>query len=166
MACLALPIQTALLWFPHQHQLDNLKTDTQTHPVGQNTTNIKGHYSSFSPTKNLLTITFIWQKSVNIRAEIETSARPLPIKCPVAQKYISDLFGMPCRMSMEEQMTFWKTCNACMKWKFSKQNKEILWLKNASLPQRRVSPHKSVWNVKVCLQMSTRVKITKKRIKN
>lgn len=97
---------------------------TQTHPVGENTTNIEGHCSSFSPTKNLFPITFIWQKTVNIRAEIETSARPLPIKCPVAQKYISDLFGMPCRMLMEERMTFWKTCNACMKWKVSKQDNQ------------------------------------------
>lgn len=87
-------------------------------------TNIEGHYSTFSPTKNLLTITLIWQKTVNIRAESKTPARPVPNKCPVAQKYISDLFGMPCRMSMEEQTTFWKTCNACMKWKFSKQDNQ------------------------------------------
>lgn len=29
-------------------------------------------------------------KKVNILAEFETSARQLPMKCPVSQKYISD----------------------------------------------------------------------------
>lgn len=57
--------------------------DTQTHPVGQNTLIkliIQELCSLFSPTKNLLTIMYdIWQETVNIRAEIETSARPLPI---------------------------------------------------------------------------------------
>lgn len=84
---------------------------------------IEGHCSSFSPIKNLFSITFIWEKTVN-RAEIGTSARLLSIKSPVAQKYISDLFGMPCTMSMEEGMTLWKTCKACMKWKISKRNNQ------------------------------------------
>lgn len=57
--------------------------DTQTHPVGQNTLIkliIQELCSLFSPTKNLFTIMYdIWQETVNIRAEIEISARPLPI---------------------------------------------------------------------------------------
>lgn len=41
---------------------------------------------------------------INILAEFETSARQLPMKCPVTKKYISGPIGMPCLMWMEEQV--------------------------------------------------------------
>lgn len=41
---------------------------------------------------------------IKVLAEFETSARQLPMKCPVTKKYISGPIGMPCLMWMEEQV--------------------------------------------------------------
>lgn len=80
---------------------------TWTHPVGKHT-----HYAVRDPTAYKIHVTtkickkgaHRTENKITILAEFETSARQLPMKCPVTQKYISGPIGMPCLMWMEEQV--------------------------------------------------------------